>query len=40
MYTDLFKAFNEVNREILCNKLETYRIHGDLLCWIKSYFAN
>lgn len=39
VYTDFSKAFDKVNHYILCKKLASYGIHGNLLRWIESYLT-
>lgn len=37
IYTDLAKAFDRVNHELLISKLKAYGITGSLLVWFESY---
>ena len=40
VFTDLLKAFNTVNYEILIAKLKNYGITGSNLNWFKSYLKH
>lgn len=40
IYTDFSKAFDKVNHQILCAKLASYGLHGNLLRWVESYLRN
>ncbi|KAG6464267.1 hypothetical protein O3G_MSEX014401 [Manduca sexta] len=40
VYTDIEKAFDRVDHNILLRKLEYLGIHGDLLRWVRSYLTN
>lgn len=40
VYTDLAKAFDKLNINILLEKLYAYGIHGSLLDWLRSYLTN
>lgn len=40
IYTDIEKAFDRVDYDILLRKLGALGIHGDLLRWIRSYLTN
>ena len=37
---DLKKAFDTVDHDVLCQKLEYYSIQGRDLAWFKSYLSN
>ncbi|CAH2086670.1 unnamed protein product [Euphydryas editha] len=40
VYTDNFKAFDEISHDLLIIKLEEIGLHGDLLRWISSYLRD
>ena len=40
IFTDFSKAFDTVNHNILCEKLQHYGIHGNLLMLIKNYLSD
>lgn len=40
IYTDLEKAFDRVDHDILLCKLQALGIHDDLLRWVTSYLSN
>ena len=40
MYLDVSKAFDTVNHQLLCYKLEKYGISGNLLNYFKNYLSN
>ena len=40
IYLDFAKAFDTVSHRLLCHKLKSYGINGNLLEWFKSYLSN
>ena len=40
IFIDLEKAFNTVNHEILCDKLNYYGLRGNVNCLIRSYLSD
>jgi hypothetical protein len=40
IYTDLSKAFDKINHNILLHKLGCFGFHGNLLAWLSSYIRN
>ena len=40
IFIDFSKAFDTINHDILCSKLENYGIHGNMLKLIKNYLSN
>ena len=40
IFTDLSKAFNALNRDLLITKLQAYGFSGDSLYYIQSYLRN
>jgi hypothetical protein len=39
LFFDLTKVYDVINHEILLNKLEFYRIRGNIRAWIESYLS-
>ena len=40
IYTDFSKAFDKVDHVLLCQRMASHGIHGNLLRWICSYLSN